>query len=345
MGKLGEAVAAYRQAVRLQPEFVDAHWKQADCLYSTGDLPGASAEYCEVIRCRPASAEARYDLANVLPRQGRLAEACAAYGEAIRLKPDHAQAHCNLGAVLAAQGKPAEAVAEFRTALRLKPDLAEAHCNLGLALESQGELAAALAALRRGHALGTASPGWRYPSTRWVEEVERLRALEVRLPAVLNGQGHLTGDEEWLAFAALCRLKRLYVASARFYADLFASRPGLTEDWQKGTRYNAACSAALAGAGQSRDVPAPDAAERHRWREQALVWLRAELILRAKQPPTRDSESRRALQLLLQHWQADPDLAGVRDQAALAKLPEAEQAAWRKFWSDVEGLRQQARER
>jgi hypothetical protein len=37
------------------------------------------------------------------------------------------------------------------------------------------------------------------------------------------------------------------------------------------------------------------------------------------------------------HWKGDPDLAGVRDTHALAKLPEAERAAWRALWSDAEG--------
>ena len=32
------------------------------------------------------------------------------------------------------------------------------------------------------------------------------------------------------------------------------------------------------------------------------------------------------------------DLAGVRDQAVLAKLPEIERAAWRSLWTDVENL-------
>ena len=40
----------------------------------------------------------------------------------------------------------------------------------------------------------------------------------------------------------------------------------------------------------------------------------------------------------LRHWQTDPDLAGVRDKAALEKLPDAERADWEKLWSDVAEL-------
>jgi hypothetical protein len=37
-----------------------------------------------------------------------------------------------------------------------------------------------------------------------------------------------------------------------------------------------------------------------------------------------------------------PDLAGIRDEHELAKLPEPEQAALRSLWADVEALRKKA---
>ena len=41
----------------------------------------------------------------------------------------------------------------------------------------------------------------------------------------------------------------------------------------------------------------------------------------------------------LSHWQKDGELASIRDEKELAKLPEAERAEWKSFWSDVEALR------
>jgi hypothetical protein len=41
----------------------------------------------------------------------------------------------------------------------------------------------------------------------------------------------------------------------------------------------------------------------------------------------------------LTRWQhTDPDLGGVRAPEGLAGLPEAEQAAWRALWAEVEVL-------
>jgi hypothetical protein len=41
---------------------------------------------------------------------------------------------------------------------------------------------------------------------------------------------------------------------------------------------------------------------------------------------------------MLQHWKADGALAGIRDPAALAKLPAEEQQASRKLWSKVDAI-------
>jgi hypothetical protein len=41
---------------------------------------------------------------------------------------------------------------------------------------------------------------------------------------------------------------------------------------------------------------------------------------------------------MLQHWQADSDLAGIRDPEALAKLPEAERKEWQALWAEVDAL-------
>ena len=44
----------------------------------------------------------------------------------------------------------------------------------------------------------------------------------------------------------------------------------------------------------------------------------------------------------LGHWQRDPDLAGLRDPAGLAKLPPDEPEACRKLWAEVAALLKRA---
>jgi hypothetical protein len=66
-----------------------------------------------------------------------------------------------------------------------------------------------------------------------------------------------------------------------------------------------------------------------------MAWLRADLARWARRLTDGKARDRRAVQATLRHWQKDPDLACVRDKAALAKLPEAERQAWNKFWGEV----------
>ena len=40
----------------------------------------------------------------------------------------------------------------------------------------------------------------------------------------------------------------------------------------------------------------------------------------------------------LLHWKSDPDLAGIREPDAMARLPAAERAACRTLWAEVNAL-------
>ncbi len=111
------------------------------------------------------------------------------------------------------------------------------------------------------------------------------------------------------------------VRATGLYAAAFAADPKLADDLKAGHRYNAACFASLAAAGQGEDAAKLDDAERTRLRKQALEWLRADLALCTKQLETGKPADRAEVQQTVRHWQKDTDLAGIRDAAALAKLP------------------------
>jgi|CZKI01.1.fsa_nt_gi tetratricopeptide (TPR) repeat protein len=138
-GRLAEAIAHYEEAVRLKPDFAEAHNNLGRALEATpGRLNDAIGHYEEALRLAPDSAEAHNNLGGALEAlPGRLDEAIAQYGEALRLKPDFAEAHNNLGSALQSiPGRLNKAVAHYGEALRLRPGFAEAHNNLGGALEA-----------------------------------------------------------------------------------------------------------------------------------------------------------------------------------------------------------------
>ena len=148
-GKLDEAVACYRRALELKPDLCRGAQQPGHCLQDQGKLDEAVACYRRALELKPDYAEAHNNLGNALKDQGKLDEAVACYRRALELKPDYAEAHNNLGVALKDQGKLDEAVACYRRALELKPDYAEAHNNLGNALKDQGKLDEAVACYRR----------------------------------------------------------------------------------------------------------------------------------------------------------------------------------------------------
>jgi WD40 repeat protein len=269
----------------------------------------------------------------------RVWEAEAEYRAALRLRPDDPEARVNLGITLYEQGRPKEAEAEFREALRLRPDHPEAHCNLGRLLQLRGRFGEALAEVRRGHELGSKRPGWPYLSGDWVRRAERLAALEARLPALLRGDDQ-PAPADLTDLMVVCQAKRQHAAAARLAADALAANPRLGLNSTSAFRYNAACSAALAAAGQVEDAGRLPEKARAALRRQALDWLRADLD--AWDKLAGDPKAHRSALQNPRHWHSDPDLAGVRDHAALTRLPEAERVAWQKLWADAADLLQRA---
>src|SRR5262249_23058725 len=85
-GQLDEAVACYRTAIQLKPDYPDAH----------------------------------NNLGNVHRVQGRLAEAIDCYDRALRLKPDHAQVHLSRALALLQMGDFERGGSEYEWRLNCK---------------------------------------------------------------------------------------------------------------------------------------------------------------------------------------------------------------------------------
>ncbi len=163
-------------------------------------------------------------------------------------------------------------------------------------------------------------------------------ALNARLAAVLQGQAP-KDEAERIKLANRAYGKTLHVASARLYAEAFMNDPKLADDrGEVQHRYNAACAAALAGSGEGKDDPPPDDAAKARLRRQAREWLRSELAAWTKVLDGGPAEMKAKIAPILQHWKDDTDLAGIRDEKGLAKLPEEERAAFKQLWTDVDRL-------
>ena len=172
-----------------------------------------------------------------------------------------------------------------------------------------------------------------------------LQATDKRLAEVLNGATPNDASET-LSLAQRAYDTFRHAAAAKLWADVFLADPMLAADRDAQYRYDAACSAALAGVCQGIDAPELASEGRARLRAQAREWLAAELDAWKKalgsEPTGNRPELAMSIAQTLDHWQKDTDLAGVRG-AAIEELPEAEREPWRELWRNVERLLESAK--
>jgi tetratricopeptide (TPR) repeat protein len=337
-GKLDDAAVEFREAIRIIPNYVPARNNLGAVLMARGDIDGALSSYLEVVRLKPDFAQGHYNVGTVYYARRDYVRAAAEFREAIRLQPDYMEAHHNLGSTLSDNKHLDEAISEFNEAIRLKPDDAESFCRLGLTQRRKGLLTDSLNNIKTGHDLGTKSPEWRHSSADWLREGQKLVELDKRLREILGGQETLTDPMDLLSLASLCSIKKFYANAARFYEQAFAEQPTLADDMDENNRYNAACSAALAASDQGMVDPPLNEATRAEWRAKALSWLRADFAVWNKSLEAGPPQEKPRIRQTLDNWKREDDLASIRDNVAIDKLPHIEQEGFRALWSDVDRL-------
>jgi tetratricopeptide (TPR) repeat protein len=136
--EVGEAVGYLRAAVARRPQCFSLWIPLGNALRWQNEPAPAEAAYRQAIRLQPDFALTFRLLGSVLELQGKDPEAEAAFREALQRK-DNAEDHRHLGWALLHQGKGAGAEIEFRAVLRSLPNDSHAHYQLGEAVERQGK--------------------------------------------------------------------------------------------------------------------------------------------------------------------------------------------------------------
>jgi Tfp pilus assembly protein PilF len=147
LGRPQEAVANFEQALRIKPDYAQAHdYLGCALLYNPDRLPEAMAQFQTALQLDPDLAEAHNNLGTALMNMpGHLPDAMAQFQAAVRIDPDDGSAHYNLGmAFLHLPGHLPDAMAQFQAAVQINPNDAEAHNNLGSILAQLGRLPEAI---------------------------------------------------------------------------------------------------------------------------------------------------------------------------------------------------------
>ena len=205
------------------------HQQAGTAAFAAGRVEEAIAEFRQAVREDPIFSLPRVNLALALLRAGKPQEAADELTAARRIAPESPRVHFAFGYLRAQQGAQAEAAQHYRAAVAADPDHSEAWFNLGGALDAldrHGEAAAAyaevvrrradwpVARLREAQALVLAE---RYGDAR-----TRLDAAAAALPA--DGYvAHARARVLAAAPEAAVRDGREALATAR---ALFDARPG-----------------------------------------------------------------------------------------------------------------------
>jgi Tfp pilus assembly protein PilF len=117
--RINEAIPYYEHALRISPDYKDAHVNIGVALYTLKKPDQAISHFNKALQTGTASAKDHRNLGAALDAIGETEESIRHYKLALEINPDYADAHNSLGLPLARQGKLDEARQHFEIALKL----------------------------------------------------------------------------------------------------------------------------------------------------------------------------------------------------------------------------------
>jgi FKBP-type peptidyl-prolyl cis-trans isomerase 2 len=148
-GLLEEATQHYLDAIKTDPDFLEAYFRLGVSYQQQGLLDEAISNYRKVLNLDADHLEALLNIGNALRTKARIDEAISYYNRALMLKPDYAGVYNSLGAAYQDKGDFDNAITSYRKALELDADFFEACNNIGNILMLKGQLKEALQYFQR----------------------------------------------------------------------------------------------------------------------------------------------------------------------------------------------------
>ncbi|WP_323763207.1 tetratricopeptide repeat protein [Maricaulis sp.] len=219
-GRLDAAVTAYREALRIAPDFADARLNLALTLSQGEDLAAARSAIQDVLDRDAGHTLVLNALGNLERRAGNPAAAERAFDAALNADPQAVLPRINRGALRRETGELEASCADLRRALELAPDLAEAHAQLGHSLRTCLDIAGAERAYRQALALAPDDPGYHTDLAGLLTEAGQGEAAFVTLESRIA----VTGDPRLNEVLARLLMRSGRPDAARAAADAALAR-------------------------------------------------------------------------------------------------------------------------
>ena len=137
---LEKQIERLERLVHERPNYADLHYRLGLLLRNRGRQDEAIAAFRQAVLINPVYQKALIKLGLALHEDGRHDEATAILTRAQRLDPESADLHYKLGLLFADQERFELAVEEFEAAVATEPANVDFHTNLALALQNMGLL-------------------------------------------------------------------------------------------------------------------------------------------------------------------------------------------------------------
>lgn len=129
-GKGDDAIAHYRDALKIAPNYYPAHNNLGTLYLSRSDLASAEEQFQDALRLDQNDPQAYFNLANVFLLKGQYKESEASVTSGLQRQPDSAFGRFLQGSLYGRTGNLPEAEKSLRTALRLDATMWQAHLQL-----------------------------------------------------------------------------------------------------------------------------------------------------------------------------------------------------------------------
>jgi len=147
-GRFSAALADYEAALRFEPGNAQITLQIGLLKGEAGDFAGAVNAFKQALKIQPNFAEAHYNLGLALIANAKnlpvWTQALTEFKAALASRPDYSQALNMAGVCLLESGNAAAAIPELKAALKADPHSGQIHFNLGRALEASGDTTNAL---------------------------------------------------------------------------------------------------------------------------------------------------------------------------------------------------------
>jgi tetratricopeptide (TPR) repeat protein len=333
--RVEESLILSRKAAEAAPNAAEAQVTLGGVCARLARHEEAVRTYRRVMELKSPSYSFEHFFAQELTALGRWEEAITVLQTTLNRRPNNPYLLLEMGNIYRSHGKPKAAAEAFQKAATHSPGFAPPLEGLVAVLLNQGRFAEARKAVESLLKLHQ-EDAERRARRRQLDLCDAMLAIKPRLPAILAGKERPTAVPTQRALAEWClKHKRLTATAVGFYASALSTQPSLADDLEAGNRYHAACAAALAGCGVGEDVAELDGEKRTALRKLALDWLTAECNGCAERHRLGKRSDRTVVATTVRSWLKKEDLAGVRDEQGLARLPSEEGRAWQALWAKI----------